>query len=411
MFWSFFQRYLFSSRAGALVKRISWLTVFGLTVSVGALIIVISVMTALNHSIQKRTLAVEPHLTIEIPGIKSSKLLELHPLVTKVKSDPQVRTQVFENQDVILRTNDGFSKGAVARGLSQEGLNKMLQEIHRLDLNSQKETNPFAPEILGPGEIYMGSELAVSLGVYEGDSLMVVPPELLLLPPGETPKFDKVKIKRIISTPVSEVDAQTIYYVRDVSLQRLQSSDSREIGLEVWLDDPQKTDSYKESLKNFSEAKIQSWKERNSSLFLALRLEKTMITLFLGIAALIASFSMVSVVLLLISQKRQEIAILRTIGFSRKQIQELFIKIGVTLSLMGLFSGIFMGSSISYYIEKFPLNVLPDVYYDSQIPAYLDGSFVFFVAFIGMVIAYGGATLSSRGSAIEDPAVALKSRR
>ncbi len=411
MFFDFFRRYLFSQRAGALVKRISWLTVIGLTVSVSSLIIVISVMTALNHSIQKRTLAVEPHLTVEIPGVKTGKLLELHPLVMKLKTEEAVQIQVFENQDVILRTNEGHFRGAVARGLTQESLQRMMREMHKLDVIAQRTGSVYKPEILAAGEVYLGTDLAISLGIFEGDSLMVVPPEALLLPPGEAPKFEKVIVKKIISTSLSDVDAQSLFYIRDVSLMRLQSSDSRFLGVEVWLPDPAQVENMKEKLRSFPEAKVQTWKERNSSLFLALRLEKTMITLFLGIAALIASFSMISVVILLISQKRQEIAILRTIGFSKLGIRNLFWKIGMALSGMGLLSGILLGASASYYIEKNPLNVLPDVYYDSQIPAYLDWGFVTLIFVFGSLIALAGSYLSAQQAGVEAPAIALKSKR
>jgi lipoprotein-releasing system permease protein len=411
MFFDFFRRYLFSARAGALVKRISWLTVIGLTISVSSLIVVISVMTALNHSIQKRTLAVEPHLTIEVPGVRSGALLEIHPLVMKIKSEPDVKTQVYEHQDVILRTNEGHFRGGVARGLTQESLQRMMQEMHRLDAVVQRKGAPFVPEILGPGEVFLGSDLAISLGVFEGDHLMVVPPEALLLPPGEAPKFEKVIIKKIISTSLSDVDSQSLFYIRDLSLLRLQNSDSRFLGVEVWIPDPHQAEDYKLSLNSFPEANVKTWQERNSSLFLALRLEKTMITLFLGVAALIASFSMISVVILLISQKRQEIAILRTIGFSKKGVRNLFWQIGLTLSLLGLGAGLLIGSSISFYIEKNPLNVLPDVYYDSQIPAYLDGVFVLTIFIVGFLIALAGSYLSSELSEQGAPALALKAKR
>jgi lipoprotein-releasing system permease protein len=107
MVFDFFVKYLFSSRAGALVKTISWLSLIGLTVSISALVVVISVMTALNHNIEDRTLAVQPHLTVLIPGINSGALLELHPLVAKLKQNPDLRVSVFEQQDLILRTLDG----------------------------------------------------------------------------------------------------------------------------------------------------------------------------------------------------------------------------------------------------------------------------------------------------------------
>jgi lipoprotein-releasing system permease protein len=408
MFLDFFKKYLFSSRAGALVKKISWLTVIGLTISVSALVIVISVMTALNRNIQDRTIAIEPHLTVEIPGIKSAALLEAHPLTTKLKSQPNLRIQIYENQDVILRTLDGHFRGGVARGLTQESLDRMLKEMHKLD--AKTKTEPIMTEMLAPGEILMGVDLAVSLGVFEGDSIMVIPPENLLLPPGETPKYERVKVKRIISTSLADVDAQNIFYVRDHTLKRLQNSDSRTVGIEVWTPDPSNADFYKAEMQGFPEVRVQTWKERNSALFFALRLEKIVITLFLSLAALIASFSMISVLILLISQKRREIGILRAVGLSSLGVQRLFMQIGLCLAALGLGAGLLIGSTTSFWLEKHPLNVLPDIYYDSQIPAYLDGQFVLIIFLLGSLIALAGSYFSAKRAAEFSPSEALRAK-
>jgi lipoprotein-releasing system permease protein len=408
MVLEFFRKYLFSERAGALVKRISWLTVVGLTISVSSLVVVISVMTALNHSIHARTLAVEPHLTIEVPGIQSPPLLEAHPVASKLKQNPDFRVQIFENQDVILRSADGHFRGAVARGLTQESLDRMLQSMQKLDQN--KKGMPLQQEILGPGEVLVGVDLAVTLGVFEGDSLMVVPPESLLLPPGEAPKYEKVKIKRIITTSLADVDAQNIFYNRDQTLRRLKESASRSIGIEAWTPNPAEVDSYKSQFKDFPEVRVQTWKEKNSALFFALRLEKIVITLFLSLAALIASFSMISVLVLLISQKRREIAILQTIGFSRNRVQQLFMKIGMLLGGLGLSAGLVIGSAVSLWIEFNPIHVLPDIYYDSEIPAYLDFGFVLTILIIGSAIGTLGSYFSSKGAATVMPSVALRSK-
>lgn len=413
MFFDFFKRYLFSQRAGALVKRISWLTIVGLGISITALILVISVMTALNRNIQRRTLAVEPHLTLDIPGIKSSALLEVHPLTSKLKSDPHLKVQVFESQDVIIRTMDGHFRGGVAKGLTQDSIDRMLRQLYRMDQESKKNNDPrpWTQELLGPNEVLIGVDLAVSMGIFEGDSIMVVPPESLLLPPGEAPKYDKVKVKKIITTSLTDVDSQTLFYARDQSLKRMQNSESRFLGIEVWTEDPNQADQYKALAEGFPEARIQTWQERNSALFLALRLEKTVITLFLGLAALIASFSMISVMVLLISQKRQEIGILRAIGMSDQAVMRLFFQIGLCLGAIGMGVGLFFGSGLSFWLEKFPLNVLPDIYYDSQIPAYLDFRFVSIVALSGVFIAITGSYYSSRRARVESPAIALKAKR
>ncbi len=416
LIFDFFQKYLFSHRAGALVKRISWLTVIGLTISVASLIVVISVMTALNHNIEDRTLAVEPHFTVELPSIKSSLLLEAHPLTAKLGSQPDFRVSVFESQDVILRTLDGHFRGALARGLSQKSLDRMFSEMRKTDpqrKNTNKKDDAVVESVsfpLSAGEILIGSDLAVSLGIFEGDSLMVVAPEGLLLPPTEAPQFDRVVVKKIITTNLADVDAQMLFYVRDHTLTKMNKADSRKTGIEVWTKDPHHAEQYKSLINDFPEAQMQTWKERNSSLFFALKIEKTIITLFLSLAALIASFSMVSVMLLLISQKKKEIGLLQAIGMSAKRVQLLFMNIGLLLAAVGLGSGLLIGLLVSLWVEKHPLNILPDIYYDSQIPAYVDFVFVMSVTLVGVLIALAGSYFSSQGAARISPSEALRGK-
>lgn len=415
MVFDFFYRYLFSSKASSLIKNISWLSVIGLSISVTSLVVVISIMTALNHNIEDRTLAVEPHLTASVMGVKSATLLEAHPVVSKLREDPSLRVSVYEEQDVILRTLDGQFKGALARGMMPESLDRFLFEIEKLkDKEFAKKNdlpNPLVPvENLGPQEILIGIDLAISLGVFEGDSLMVVPPEALLLPVTETPKFERVTIKRIISTNLAAIDGQNIYYNRENTLGSFSQSQSRQTLIEVWMPKAFLASELKEQLAGFSDVRVSTWKEKNSALFLALRLEKTAITLFLSLAAILAGFSLVSVLLLLVSQKKKEIALLQAIGLSQLKVRDLFFKIGLCLAAMGILSGLILGSGLSFWLEKYPLNILPDIYYDSEIPAYLDGSFVFIVFFVAFAIAALGSFLSSREAARISPAQALSKR-
>lgn len=382
----------------------------GLTVSLAALILVISVMIALNHNIEDRTLAVDPHLTVQIPGVNSAPLLEAHPLVAKIKQDEDLRVNVFEQQDVILRTMDGHFRGAVARGLTQESLDRLLTEMQKLkqkNLPAEKK-QPLNIELLASQEVILGMDLAIALGVFEGDSLMVVPPESLLLPPTEVPKFERVVVKKIISTNLADVDAENMFYVREHTMRGLSKAQSRQVGVEVWMPKAQQVDQLKEELSGFPESRIETWKEKNSALFLALRLEKLAIGLFMSLAVLLAGFALISVQVLLVSQKRREIGLLQAIGFSKAQVRDLFFKIGLSLSACGIFMGLLIGSSLSYWVEKHPLNVLPDIYYDSQIPAYLDGQFVLIVLSVAVLMAFLSSYYSTRGAANVLPSEAIR---
>lgn len=401
----FLLRFLFSKRSGAVIRRISWLTFGGLTVSVGALILVLSVMKALNLRIQERTLAAEPHLWVEVPGVNKASVLETHPVMEKIRSHPTWKAHLQETQDVILRTLDGRFQGALARGFSQDGLALVLnqiEEVGRRQRNLPENSLRSLPGLgsaaglsdlshLEKGEVLLGVELAHTLGVFEGDTLLVVPPEGFLLPPGEAPRIEKVRVKEILSSNLSDVDAKTMFYLRTDTLLGFSGTASRRMGIEVWIDNPENADSVKDDLEKLEGVKVQTWKERNSALFFALRMERTVIGTFLGIAALVAGFSLLSVLGLLISQKKKEMGLLQALGMGPLSLRKLLVGIGMGLGGLGIAAGGIIGSGLSLFLQFHPLRVLPDIYYDAEIPAQTDWVLIIGVIVTGLALAYLGS--------------------
>src|SRR5436190_2007452 len=131
MTWHFFSKLIFSSRAGALIRRISWLSVINVSISVAAFLIVLFVMNGMNLSLQDRIVALQPHLVITIPDISDPNLLDIHPVALKLREDKEKKVFVFENYDVVLRTVDGQFHGALAQGISPQSLKHILDEVHR----------------------------------------------------------------------------------------------------------------------------------------------------------------------------------------------------------------------------------------------------------------------------------------
>lgn len=406
----FFSHFIFSRRAGALVKRLAWLSVVAIGLSATAFLVVLFVMNGMNASIHKRMLALEPHLYVTVNGVNKGNLLEVHPVFQRLKENEENKSFVYETQDVILRTLDGQFHGAIARGVSAESLRFMIDHITELD---QKKSHPgsdfWQPEQLpGKGEIIIGVDLARSLNVFEGDYLTVVPPEGLLLPPGETPKFEKVQISKVITTSLADLDAQYIFYQRGSTLATLDNAVSRKVGIEVWTPDGKGVNGLKKDVEKFSDVSAETWMDRNSVLFYALKLEKLVIGTFLGLAGMIAGTSILSVLALLMSQKKRDVAILKTLGLSNRATVRIFTQMGLMLAAFGLIPGVVIGTLLSYYIEKNPVNILPDIYYDSQIPALVDPSLVVGVLVVGLLVCWAGAWYPARTAADIEPAKALR---
>lgn len=426
MLWDFFWRFLFSKRAGSIVRKISWLSFLALTVSVASLVIVMSVMKALNTNIRNRLLAVEPHLVIEITD--NSKFKEtVAQIEERQVLNPAWRVFPFEVQDVILRSVEGRFRGAVARGLTPESLEWILNEIKRAQaIEKRKDESVEAPEVnaggnilgergpLEAGEIMAGLDLAHSLGIFEGDSLTVVAPEGLLLPTGETPKFERVTVRSILSTNLQDFDGEGLFYLQNKTLPSFQSSASLRRGYEIWTEDSQKAIQLKDDLTRRLEGlpvKVQTWQDRNAALFLSLKLEKLVIGLFLSIASLVAGFSLLTVLGLLISQKTREIGLLQAIGLSRKEVFFLFQGLGIRLTGLGLFSGCFIGLVIAFYMELYPLRILPDIYYDSTVPAEVDLPFVLMIVVVGYLLSYFGGLMITRPLAKFQPTELLRMKK
>ena len=417
----FFRRLIFSHRAGALVRRIAWLSLAAITVSVTAFLIVIFVMGGMNESIQKRILALEAHLTVQ--QNKHEKIIDIGGIETleKFKKDnPDVRAAQYETQDIIIRTADGKFRGAIAKGLSPDSFKDFIFQLNQLDRGNKNISSEIevwdSSEIPEAGETVMGIDLARSLELFEGEYVTIIPPEGLILPPGESPPFEKLKIKKIVATNLADVDSQFIFYQSKKSLNLFAKTASRQSGIEYWLKNGYAAKSYKEkilSLLNEEQKKslvVETWQDRNGALFYALRLEKTMIGIFLGLAGLVAATSILTVLALLMSQKRRDIALLMTLGMSKKSAKTLFTKMGICLSGTGLVIGVFLGTSASYYIQENPVNVLPQIYYDSQIPARVDWVILLCVVLVGGLISYLGAWLPARSVIEIEPSETLRQK-
>lgn len=412
-----FRHFIFSKRAGALVKRISWLSMIGISISVTAFLVVLFVMHGMNAAIKKRILGLEPHLYVTVPAVTSTTGLENHPVFQRLKEDPSTKAYIYESQDVIIRSQDGQFRGGIARGVSKESLGHFIEQLQQMDskskLNGRDLDSPTyfwdPQDIPGQGEVIMGVDLAQTLGIFEGDYVTIVAPAGLLLPPGETPRFERVQVKKIVTTSLADVDAQYLFYQRGQSLSSLTEEGLRTLGIEVWLADDTQVHEVQKDVLKFSDVSAETWMDRNSALLYALKLEKLSIGTFLGLAGMIAASSILTVLALLLSQKRRDIAILRTIGFSARQTVQTFTKLGFLLASVGVLTGVVLGTGIGLYIQAYPIQLTSSqIYYDPSIPALVDFSLVFGVLAVSALIAWLGSYIPARTAAEVEPSEALR---
>lgn len=412
--WKIFCHYLLSRRSGAVIRTVAWMSMGGIAVGVASLIIVVGVMNGFNQVIRERHLRVEPHVVVYAP-----KGVELDSWAEQVKAKLESGlpgqlsdSAIFSKQDVILKTVDGYFAGAVAKGLDAPAVASMIRRLeeHRtqgavteadLDLESTR---------LDPGEVMMGRELGDALRLVAGDKLVLIAPESLLLPTGEAPPMQTVTVRGFFMSQLADIDGKLVVYDRKESLLALKGTASQSQGVELRLHQGMNYAQAQTHLKNEG-IPSETWPERNSALFFALKMEKLAMTIFLALSVLITSFSIVTVLILLVTQKRKDIGILMAMGLNRRQTQMIFAQVGGWLSGLGVLSGMVVGVVVCRVIDTFPMDILPAIYYDRTIPAKVSLLMLvtigIFAALIAAIGSWFPAHLSARGS----PAEALRGNK
>lgn len=401
----FLKKLILSQRSGSLMRRISFLSFFAVTLSVSVFLIVLFVMNGMNKSITNRIIALDPNITAHF----NSKFNDKKEF--EIKSDSNYTALRFDSYDLIIRTIDGQFRGANALGYNQQDFQFWINKLNKIkEKNLYFKSESDLGTDLQENEIAIGVDIARSLGLLEGDQVTLIPVETLLLSQFESPVFQKVIIKKIISSDLQDIDNNIIFFNRDNSLQIFKKSMSKNSGYQFWLNDMNNLDQVIDNLKKMSFKSVESWKEKNSSLFFALFMEKTMIGIFLSLAGIIASTSVLTVLALIMSQKKSDIAIIKTLGLSQNKTLILFTKMGLWISLSAVLVGTILGLAVSYYLEKFPLQVLPQIYYDASIPAYVEFKFAGIVFLIAGVLAFLGSYFPAKTTLSIQPAILLKQK-
>lgn len=416
MISSFLKAYIFTRRSGALVRIIGWISLVGAALSVVAMVVVTSVMQGFGGGIRDRLLAVEPHVVVELSS-EQPDYANVASLVQDINKIEKAKAHLYETQDLMIRTVDGLYSGAAGHGIDSGTLKNILEGLdvkRRKTKRDQLRLDPrdFSPDTydLKKGEVVIGVDLANALAIFEGDEIVIVSPEALLLPPGESIRFEKVRVKSILRSNVPHIDAQTVFYGLGESLRTIRYSPIREKKIEVRSEDPLNLNSITAFLVS-KKIKYQTWSERNSSLFYSLKMEKFLMTLFLGLTLLIGSFSIVTLLVLLSTQKREDIGMMQAMGMSPKNVRRLFAGMGVGITTVGMGAGLLIGLIACWWLDHFPIIKLPDIYYDTDLPVSVDYQTIIGVSVIVFIVSSLSSWFATKATSKLTPVQALRFKK
>ncbi|HES75922.1 MAG TPA: lipoprotein-releasing ABC transporter permease subunit [bacterium] len=376
-------RYTRSKRRNHFISFISMSSMLGIAVGVTALITVLSVMNGFEKELRDRILGMASHLTITGAG---ERLQDWQAVVKDVQGLPGVLAAApFTQAEAMLSLPNGVS-GAVVRGVEPELENQVT------DIGQHMQAGQLTDLRAGEYGIVLGRELANSLGVGVGDPLMLITSNIAMTPVGALLREKRFTVVGVFEVGMYEFDRGTaLIHMNDA--QKLFRLESAVNGVRLKLADMFAAPSLGREIAASLGAGyfVGDWTQRNANFFRAIKTERTVMFIILALIVAVAAFNIVSTLVMVVTDKQADIAILRTLGASQGSIMLIFMVQGTLIGLIGMVMGLAGGLGLALNVETlvpwlehtFNVTFLPaDVYYISELPSDVQASDVIRVALL-----------------------------
>jgi lipoprotein-releasing system permease protein len=370
------RRYLRASRGNRFVSFISTISMAGLAIGVAVLIVVLSVMNGFEREVRERILSLTSHASITA---YSSGLSDWQNAAARVRTNPQVLAAApFIEDQALLIGGGSKTSGAVVTGVLPE------DERNVTAIADKVVSGSFGA--LQPGEygIVLGTELAKALGVKLGERVVMVTPLRSTTPAGVMPRMRAFKVVGLFSAGMYEFD-RNLAYVHIADAAKLYRMGDDVSGLRLKLADlfaaPQVVVDLARALGGGFF--IDDWTRKHANFFRSIQLTKAVLFFILLLVVAVAAFNIVSTLVMVVKDKRSDIAILRTVGASPRSVLTIFLTQGVAIGVIGTLAGVLLGVLISWNLESLihGLEALlgthfldAKVYYISDLPARVEWS-------------------------------------
>ena len=398
-------KYTRARRSNHFISFIALVSMIGLTLGVAVLITVLSVMNGFDRELKNRVLGMIPQATVS-----STQILTNWPeLAKKVEQHEHVKGVAPFTQLQGMLTAQGQVAGIMVTGIEPSYEKKVsIIQNHMVEgsIDSLKK---------GEFGIVLGKQMTDSLGLGLNDNITLVLPEATPSPAGVVPRFKRFKIVGIFSIG-AEVDSMMGYIALNDASTLLRLPDGAQ-GVRLKLDDiflaPEVADDIVKDLpSNFYAS---NWTFTHGNLFSAIQMEKAMVSLLLFLIVLVAAFNIVSSLVMVVTDKKSDIAILRTLGASPATITRIFMVQGTIIGVIGTVSGAILGiifaSSISSVIgwlnTTFGLNLF-DAYFINYLPSYLRWQDVVVIVCLSLLLSFLATIYPAFRAAKTQPAEALR---
>jgi len=382
-------RYTRAKRRNHFVSFISLTSILGVTLGVAALVIVLSVMNGFEQEMRDRILGMTAHATVsDITGTLS----DWESLSDKLQDHPRVVGMAPYVSNEAMLNNGSRVSGAVVRGVLPGEENKVSK------VGTSMVSGNFDELSAGRYGIILGSALANVLGTYEGDKVTLITPQANFTPIGAVPRLRRFTVVGVFEVGMQEFDRNTaIIHMADA--QKVFSYKGDISGLRLKLDDLFEAPVISQEItKQLGEEYwVSDWTKRHVNFFRALKMEKTVMFIILFLIVAVAAFNIVSSLVMTVTDKQSDIAILRTIGMTPRSIMAIFMIQGTIIGFLGVLLGLSIGVPVAINLETlvpaieayFQTDFLPcDVYYICDLPSDLHTEDTIGISVIAMALSF-----------------------
>jgi lipoprotein-releasing system permease protein len=393
--WLVARRYLRSPHRPAVLRLVTLLSVLGVAAGVATLVIALAMNSGFRETLQDRLLGVTAHITITEPG--ADAIHNYRELGERLAKTPGVRSVTPALYQTVLLSAGGNASGVVVKGVDSALEIKSDEALTHI-VDGQAD---FSPDADGIGAIILGHMLAEELKLRVGDNVTLMSPSGRLTPFGMVPRTRTFRVTGIFNSGFYDFDAHW-GFVTLASAQNLAGVGDEVIALEVRVS---QIDHAAEIAKQLEAAagplyKATSWMEENHALFSALRLEKLVTAIFIGLITFVAGLNIIVVLSMTVTDRARDIAVLMAMGARRKQVRNIFFMQGLTIGSIGTLAGLILGYSAAWIAGTYRIIRLdPSIYSVPYVPFHANIFDALWIAASAILICAAATFIPARAAA------------
>ena len=402
-------RYTRAKRRNHFISFISLISMLGIALGVAALIVVLSVMNGFQDELRSRILGVAAH--IEITGFDNT-LADWQQVAAQSRKLNEVQATAPFVTGQGLAAYDQAVQGIVVRGILPDAEDSVADIGRKMRMGHLQALRP------GEWGIVLGVDLAHALGVEMGDKVTLITPQGQVTPAGMVPRLKQFTVVGLFKIGMYEYDSG-LALIAMQDAQKLFRTGDKVSGVRLKIDDLYRAPQVAEQLTKMltGDYYIRDWTQSHSNFFRAVQMEKRVMFVILLLIVAVAAFNIVSTLVMVVTDKQADIAILRTLGASPLSIMKIFMVqgavIGVIGTALGLVSGILLALNIGVVVpfieHTFGVQFLSaDVYQISELPSKLDWHDVSVIGLVSLVLSWLATIYPSWRASRTNPAEALR---